>query len=72
MPFSQIRCRVRLCLMRSLNYKNSLPAKQYPKSAIALKHHFFRLDAEFVFVWCDRLIIKLISIKAISEKCDRS
>ncbi|MEH2368865.1 hypothetical protein [Nostoc sp.] len=46
------------CLVRSLNYKNSLPAKQSPKRAIALEHHFFRLDAGFVFVWCDRLIIK--------------
>ncbi|MBN3887060.1 MULTISPECIES: hypothetical protein [unclassified Nostoc] len=45
-------------MLRSLNYKNSFPAKQSPKSAIALEHHFFRLDAGFVFVWCDRLIIK--------------
>ncbi|MEH1771701.1 MAG: hypothetical protein V7L24_02030 [Nostoc sp.] len=65
MPFFQIRCRPRksyfrvsFCLLRSLNYKNSFPAKQSPKSAIALEHHFFRLDAGFVFVWCDRLIIK--------------
>ncbi|MEH2427578.1 MAG: hypothetical protein V7K26_08805 [Nostoc sp.] len=35
-----------------------MPTKQSPKSAIALEHHFFRLDAGFVFVCCDRLIIK--------------
>ncbi|MHC5742740.1 MAG: hypothetical protein ACYTXT_12660 [Nostoc sp.] len=35
-----------------------MPAKQSLSVAIALEHHFFRLDAGFVFVWCDRLIIK--------------
>ncbi|WP_334897875.1 hypothetical protein [Nostoc sp.] len=35
-----------------------MQAKQSLKRAIALEHHFFRVDAGFVFVWCDRLIIK--------------
>ncbi|WP_448274697.1 hypothetical protein [Nostoc sp. DSM 114160] len=35
-----------------------MPTKQSLSVAIALEHHFFKLDVGFVFVWCDRLIIK--------------
>ncbi|MEH2203391.1 MAG: hypothetical protein V7K53_04805 [Nostoc sp.] len=60
-PFFQTRCRIPgsdFRVLRSLNYKNLLRAKQSLNVAIALEHHFFRLDVGFVFVCCDRLIIK--------------